>query len=151
MCDNILGDDPACLLDELQNNFPQAELVGANQEFENWLPKSLVLLNCQHNPLALPLDIQGTVFQQKFKRVLLDIPFWLYLMTYQEIAQKLVRQNLIEQWRMPFAASNKLAVAIPLPSSYPDKMVKYLDNVGELSAKKKLLQREKSFIIRMID
>lgn len=51
-------------------------------------------------PLALPLDIQGTVFQQKVWRALLDIPFGC-TMTYQEIAQKLVRQNLIEQWRMP--------------------------------------------------
>ncbi|MEY2344133.1 methylated-DNA--[protein]-cysteine S-methyltransferase [Proteus mirabilis] len=62
-------------------------------------------------PLALPLDIQGTVFQQKVWRALLDIPFGC-TMTYQEIAQKIGSPKSYRAVANA-CASNKLAVAIP--------------------------------------
>ncbi|ENZ3996838.1 methylated-DNA--[protein]-cysteine S-methyltransferase [Proteus mirabilis] len=141
ICAITLGDDPACLLDELQKQFPQAELVGANQEFEKLVAQVIGFVELPTQPLALPLDIQGTVFQQKVWRVLLDIPFGC-TMTYQEIAQKIGSPKSYRAVANA-CASNKLAVAIPCH--------RVIRQNGEISGyrwgierKEKLLQREKS-------
>ncbi|HEJ9738132.1 TPA: methylated-DNA--[protein]-cysteine S-methyltransferase [Proteus mirabilis] len=141
ICAITLGDDPACLLDELQKQFPQAELVGANQEFEKLIAQVIGFVELPTQPLALPLDIQGTVFQQKVWRALLDIPFGC-TMTYQEIAQKIGSPKSYRAVANA-CASNKLAVAIPCH--------RVIRQNGEISGyrwgierKEKLLQREKS-------
>ncbi|WP_458694215.1 bifunctional transcriptional activator/DNA repair enzyme AdaA [Shigella sp. FC1967] len=87
ICAIMLGDDAERLLEDLQKQFPLAELIGANEEFEQIVAQVIGFIELPKQPLSLPLDIQGTVFQQKVWQALLDIPLG-HTMTYQEIADK---------------------------------------------------------------
>ncbi|MEY1228078.1 bifunctional DNA-binding transcriptional regulator/O6-methylguanine-DNA methyltransferase Ada [Proteus terrae] len=107
----MLGDDAELLLEDLQKQFPLAELIGANEEFEQVIAQVIGFIELPKQPLSLPLDIQGTVFQQKVWRALLDIPFG-STMTYQEIADKIGAPKAYRAVANACAA-NKLAVAIP--------------------------------------
>ena len=69
-------------------------------------------------PLALPLDIHEQYFNKSLW-ALLDIPL-VVPMTYQEIAQKIGSPKSYRAVANA-CASNKLAVAIPSPSSYQTK------------------------------
>ncbi|WP_337236780.1 bifunctional DNA-binding transcriptional regulator/O6-methylguanine-DNA methyltransferase Ada [Proteus faecis] len=111
ICAIMLGDDAELLLDNLQKQFPLAELIGANEEFEQIIAQVIGFIELPQQPLSLPLDIQGTVFQQKVWRALLDIPFG-STMTYQEIANKIGAPKAYRAVANACAA-NKLAVAIP--------------------------------------
>ncbi|MBG3012602.1 bifunctional DNA-binding transcriptional regulator/O6-methylguanine-DNA methyltransferase Ada [Proteus faecis] len=111
ICAIMLGDDAELLLDDLQKQFPLAELIGANEEFEQIIAQVIGFIELPQQPLSLPLDIQGTVFQQKVWRALLDIPFG-STMTYQEIANKIGAPKAYRAVANACAA-NKLAVAIP--------------------------------------
>lgn len=139
ICAITLGDDPEILLAELQKQFPYAELVGANKEFEQIIAQVVGFIELPKQPLSLPLDIQGTVFQQKVWQALLEIPFGC-TMTYQEIADKIGSPKAYRAVANACAA-NKLAVAIPCH--------RVIRQNGELSGyrwgierKAKLLKRE---------
>ncbi|WP_283778054.1 bifunctional transcriptional activator/DNA repair enzyme AdaA [Proteus faecis] len=119
ICAIMLGDDAELLLDDLQKQFPLAELIGANEEFEQIIAQVIGFIELPKQPLSLPLDIQGTVFQQKVWRALLDIPFG-STMTYQEIADKIGAPKAYRAVANACAA-NKLAVAYSMSSCYSTK------------------------------
>ncbi len=51
ICAISLGDDPEKLIRDLQDRFPNATLVGADQEFERWIATVIALVE---NPRACP-------------------------------------------------------------------------------------------------
>jgi AraC family transcriptional regulator, regulatory protein of adaptative response / methylated-DNA-[protein]-cysteine methyltransferase len=111
VCAIALGDDPGQLVRELEHQFPRAELLGGDKKFEKLVAQVIALVERPEAGLNLPLDVQGTAFQQRVWRLLRKIPCG-QTATYAQIAR---------QGGVPAAvravgraiASNKLAVAIP--------------------------------------
>lgn len=111
ICAILLGDDAQALLQALQDQFPQAELVGADAEFEQWVAQVVGLVEAPHIGLDLPLDIRGTAFQQRVWQALREIPAGTRV-SYTELARRVGQPNAVRAVASACAA-NTLAVAIP--------------------------------------
>src|ERR1019366_454620 len=74
VCAIQFGDDPDALVRALQDRFPKAELIGADAGFEALVARVVGLVEGSAGAADLPLDIQGTAFQERVWRALRDIP-----------------------------------------------------------------------------
>ena len=74
VCAILLGDDPAELAHDLEDRFPEAELIGGDAEFEQLVARVIGLVEMPSIGLDLPLDIRGTAFQQRVWEALREIP-----------------------------------------------------------------------------
>jgi AraC family transcriptional regulator of adaptative response/methylated-DNA-[protein]-cysteine methyltransferase len=74
ICAISLGDDPDLLLRDLQGRFAKARLIGADAGFEALIGQVVAVIESRAQRLDLPLDIRGTVFQQRVWQALRDIP-----------------------------------------------------------------------------
>ncbi|MBS1989055.1 MAG: bifunctional DNA-binding transcriptional regulator/O6-methylguanine-DNA methyltransferase Ada [Cyanobacteria bacterium SZAS LIN-3] len=114
ICAILLGDEPESLVDDLQNRFPRATLIGGNEKFEETIAAVVQLIE---NPAAgqaalnLPLDIRGTAFQQKVWKALTRIPAGTTI-TYSELATRIGAPEAVRAVASACGA-NALAVAIP--------------------------------------
>jgi AraC family transcriptional regulator, regulatory protein of adaptative response / methylated-DNA-[protein]-cysteine methyltransferase len=111
VCAILLGDEPEALLKELQDCFPAAELSGANPDFEQRIAEVIALVENPARPSALPLDIQGTAFQQRVWQALASIPAG-ETRSYTEVAEAIGAPNATRAVARACAA-NRLAVAVP--------------------------------------
>lgn len=111
VCAISLGNDPETLLRELQDRFPRADLVGGDQNFESIVATVVGFIETPALTLDLPLDIQGTVFQQKVWQALREIPYGTTV-TYSELAKRIGAPNAVRAVASACAA-NALAVVIP--------------------------------------
>lgn len=111
ICSISIGNDPQVLLRALQDRFPRANLQGADQTFEVTVATILGLIERPSHPVNLPLDIQGTVFQQRVWQALQKIPCG-QTATYAQIATALGKPKAARAVALACAA-NPLAVAIP--------------------------------------
>lgn len=111
ICAIALGDDPDYLIRELQDRFPKAELIGGDSEFEQWVAKVVGFVEAPSIGLDLPLDMQGTAFQQRVWQTLRQIPAG-EKVSYTEIAQRIGAPKAVRAVAGACAA-NTLAVAIP--------------------------------------
>ncbi len=111
ICSISIGDDPDALLRALQDRFPRAILLGADKAFDRTVALVLGLIETPQNPVQLPLDIRGTVFQQQVWKALSQIPCG-KTATYAEIAAAIGKPNAARAVALACAA-NPLAVAIP--------------------------------------
>lgn len=111
VCAISLGDDPESLLNEFQDAFPNAELIGADEAFEKKVALVVGFVEDPRLKFPLPLDIRGTAFQQAVWQVLQTIPFG-KTYTYTEIAEKLGRPKSVRAVANACGA-NALAIAIP--------------------------------------
>lgn len=111
VCSIALGDDRNLLLSELQHRFPNAELICGDNQFEGTLARVVAFIENPSTDLELPLDVQGTAFQQRVWKALCEIPCG-QTSTYAELAQKLGQPNATRAVAGACAA-NTLAVAIP--------------------------------------
>ncbi len=139
VCAILLGDDPEELAHDLERRFPKATIVGADAGFEQLvatvvglvehprassrhtgppgepvhprseLPRQLNELPPQRT--ELPLDIRGTVFQQRVWQALRGIPAG-STATYAQIARAIGAPKAARAVAQACAA-NSLAVAIP--------------------------------------
>lgn len=107
----LLGDDPAPLLADLQDRFPNAELIGADRDYERVVAQVVGLVEAPATPIDLPLDVRGTAFQQRVWRALLAVPAGETL-SYAEIARRIGASRAVTAVTEACAANN-LAVAIP--------------------------------------
>ena len=107
----LLGDDPHELLRDLQNRFPGAELIGADNSFEILIAQVVGLVDSPSKGHGLPLDIRGSAFQQRVWHALLEIPCG-ETASYSEIAKRIGAPTAARAVARACAA-NKLAVAIP--------------------------------------
>jgi AraC family transcriptional regulator of adaptative response/methylated-DNA-[protein]-cysteine methyltransferase len=111
VCAILLGDDPEALVQDVQARFPNASLTGADASFEHWVARVVGLVEAPRLGLDLPLDIQGSVFQERVWRALRAIPPGSTL-SYSELAAAIGAPQAARAVARA-CGSNPLAVAIP--------------------------------------
>jgi AraC family transcriptional regulator of adaptative response/methylated-DNA-[protein]-cysteine methyltransferase len=111
ICSIALGKDPNPLVKELQDRFPNANVIGGDKRFERMVARVVGFVEKPWVGLGLPLHVQGTAFQQRVWKALCEIPCGTTC-TYSELASKLGRPNATRAVAGACAANN-LAVAIP--------------------------------------
>ncbi|MCR6658268.1 MAG: bifunctional DNA-binding transcriptional regulator/O6-methylguanine-DNA methyltransferase Ada [Asticcacaulis sp.] len=110
ICAITLGDDPEGLARDLQDRFPNANLIGADTAFEQTVAQVIGLVD-QGQTLDLPLDIRGTAFQQRVWQALRAIPAG-ETRAYAEVAEMIGAPSAVRAVAGACAA-NALAIAIP--------------------------------------
>jgi O-6-methylguanine DNA methyltransferase len=88
LCFVSLGDRDALLERELSSDYPSAEIVRDDESLTAWTGALLKYLGGDQTPLDLPVDVEGTPFQQSVWTELRAIPYG-STTTYGEIARKL--------------------------------------------------------------
>ena len=111
ICAILMGDDPEQLARDLQDRFPAAELHGADAGFEDTVAKVVGLIEAPALGLDLPLDVRGTVFQQRVWDALRRIPSGATV-SYAELAARIGLPSGARAIAGACAA-NPVAVAIP--------------------------------------
>lgn len=107
----LFGDDPEALIHDLEDRFPNADLIGGDSAFEGVMAKVVGLVEAPEVGLDLPLDVRGTAFQHRVWQALREIPVGTTA-TYSEIAAKIGMPKAVRAVASACAA-NKIAVAIP--------------------------------------
>ncbi len=111
LCAILMDDEPDALVRDLQDRFPQAELVGGDADFERWVAQVVGFVEAPQLGLDLPLDVRGTAFQQRVWQALREIPPG-STASYAEIAERIGQPQAVRAVAQACAA-NALAVAIP--------------------------------------
>src|SRR5437660_2513045 len=111
VCAIEFGDDPEALVRALQDRFPKAQLLGGDEDFEHLVAKVVGFVEAPALGLDLPLDVQGTAFQQRVWQALRAIPSGTTA-SYTEIARRIGRPKAVRAVAQA-CASNAIAVAIP--------------------------------------
>jgi len=111
VCAILLGDDPTRLVHDLEDQFPKAELVGGDADFEQLVAKVVGFVEMPSIGLDLPLDIRGTAFQRRVWEALRTIPAG-STASYAEIAEKIGQPKSVRAVAQA-CATNTLAVAVP--------------------------------------
>lgn len=111
ICAISLGDDPDTLIQNFQDQYPKANLIGGNAEFEKIVAHVVGFVESPGLEFGLPLDIRGTVFQERVWQALREIPAGT-TSTYAEIARSIGMPKSVRAVANACGA-NKLAVAIP--------------------------------------
>lgn len=115
VCAIFLGDDAGQLANDLQDAFPHATFIGADHDYESLVAKVIGFVEApalgQNFINHLPLDIQGTAFQQRVWQALREVPAG-KTVSYTEVAKLIGAPNAVRAVASACAA-NTLAVAIP--------------------------------------
>lgn len=111
ICAILIGDEPEPLVRDLQERFPQAELVGAEPDYERTVAQVIGFVEAPRLGLDLPLDVRGTAFQRRVWEALRAIPAG-RTVSYSELAERLGMPTGARAVAGACAA-NPVAVAIP--------------------------------------
>jgi AraC family transcriptional regulator, regulatory protein of adaptative response / methylated-DNA-[protein]-cysteine methyltransferase len=111
ICAIDFGESPETLIEGLKTRFPKALLREPDVEFSGWVAQVIAFIETPKRGLDLPLDIQGTAFQQRVWKALQTIPPGSTL-SYSEVAQQIEMPSAVRAVATACAA-NTLAVAIP--------------------------------------
>jgi AraC family transcriptional regulator of adaptative response/methylated-DNA-[protein]-cysteine methyltransferase len=111
ICAILLGDDPEGLVHDLQDQFPKALLIGGDSEFEQLVAHVVGFIEAPSKGLNLPLDVQGTAFQERVWQALREIPPGATV-SYAQVAARIGRPKAVRAVAQACGA-NPLAVAIP--------------------------------------
>jgi AraC family transcriptional regulator of adaptative response/methylated-DNA-[protein]-cysteine methyltransferase len=111
ICAVTLGDDPDALAKDLQDRFPRAELVPGDRGFERVVAKVIAFVDAPKKGLDLPLDVQGTAFQERVWKALQLVPFG-QTTSYGEIARRIGAPRAVRAVATA-CGENRLAVVIP--------------------------------------
>ncbi len=111
VCAILMGEDPDALARDLQDRFPKAHLIGDDPGYERILAAVIQGIDHPEQGIDLPLDIQGTAFQQRVWQALREIPPG-KTATYSEIADRIGAPRAVRAVAGACAA-NPLAVAVP--------------------------------------
>jgi AraC family transcriptional regulator of adaptative response/methylated-DNA-[protein]-cysteine methyltransferase len=140
VCAILMGDDPDILARDLQDQFPKANLIGGDSEYEKLVAKVVAFIETPEIGLDLPLDIRGTAFQRRVWKELQRIPSGKTI-SYSEVANRIGLPRSARAVAQACGA-NTLAVVIPCH--------RVLRNDGDISGyrwgvdrKQALLTREK--------
>lgn len=141
ICAIALGDDPNALLNELQEQFATAKLIGGDTNYEKIVAQVIGFIEHPTDNFDLPLDIRGTLFQQRVWQALQTIKPGETL-SYGELATRIGSPKAVRAVASACAA-NVLAIAIPCH--------RIVRNNGDLSGyrwgverKRALLDQERS-------
>lgn len=111
ICAILFGDNSQELEDDLQRRFPRAELEIADAAFSQTLSEVITFVEAPATGLSLPLDIRGTVFQQRVWQALQAIPPG-ETASYRQVAESIGSPRSVRAVAGACAA-NSLAVAVP--------------------------------------
>jgi AraC family transcriptional regulator of adaptative response/methylated-DNA-[protein]-cysteine methyltransferase len=111
VCAILLGEDPDALAEDLQDRFPQTNLIAGDSAFEKLVATVVGLIEAPARGLNLPLDVRGSAFQQRVWQGLRSIPAG-KTMSYAEIAKRIGLPKSVRAVAQACGA-NALAVAIP--------------------------------------
>ncbi len=111
ICAIEFGDDPEVLPEQVQSRFPNAQLNLADSGFKTLIQEVVDFIESPKDNFQVPLDIQGTAFQQQVWEVLRQIKPGETL-SYTDVAERLGKPNAVRAVASA-CASNKLAVVIP--------------------------------------
>ena len=111
VCAILMGSDPHLLVRQLQDRFAKAELIGGDASFEKLVAQVIGFVEQPRLGLDLPLDVQGTAFQQRVWKALRRIGVG-KTASYGEIAARIGRPTSIRAVAQACGA-NMIAVAIP--------------------------------------
>jgi len=111
VCAILLGDDPDKLVRDLQDQFPKANLIGADHGFEQLIAQVVGFVEAPALGLDLPLDLRGTAFQERVWQALREIAPG-STASYAQIAQRIGAPKSFRAVAQACGA-NCLAVAIP--------------------------------------
>lgn len=111
ICAILLGDDPDQLVRDLQDQFPKAEIIGCDGDFEQLIAQVVGFIETPSIGLHLPLDVQGTAFQERVWRALCEIPPGVTV-SYTDIAERIGSPKAVRAVAQA-CANNHIAVAIP--------------------------------------
>lgn len=111
ICAILLGEDPEELVRSLQDQFPRAQLLGGDAGFEQLMAQVVGFIDAPSIGLNLPLDVQGTAFQERVWQALREIPPGATA-SYAEIAERIGAPKAVRAVAGACAA-NHIAVAIP--------------------------------------
>ena len=111
VCAILLGDEPDVLARDLQDQFPKANIIGGDVEFEKLVAKVVGFVESPRIGLDLPLDIRGTAFQRRVWKELQRIPVG-ETISYSDLAKRI---GLPKSARAVAQAcgANRVAVVIP--------------------------------------
>ncbi len=110
ICAIEFGDTPDSLINQLQSRFPHAQFCETDT-FTSWVEQVVAFVETPQRGLNLPLDIQGTAFQQRVWQMLQTIPSGTTT-SYAAIAQRIGNPKAVRAVARA-CATNQLAVAIP--------------------------------------
>ena len=113
LCAVQLGDDDDALLEALRLRFAAATLEAAQpgSAYAEWIAAALAAIDHPEKAAGLPLDIQGTAFQEQVWRALMAIPAG-QTRTYSQLAEDIGRPTATRAVAAACGA-NRLAVIIP--------------------------------------
>lgn len=111
ICAILLGDDPQTLLDQLQDQFPKAQLIGGDAGYEQLVAEVVGFVEQPALGLDLPLDVQGTAFQERVWQALREVPAGCRV-SYSQVAERIGAPKAVRAVALACAA-NRIAVAIP--------------------------------------
>lgn len=137
ICAISIGDDPDALIRDLRGRFPQAD-PGDDAALAAWLAQVAGYVAQPKQGLDLPLDIRGTVFQQRVWQALRGIPAG-STASYSEIARRIGAPKAMRAVGSACAA-NVLAVAIPCHRA--------VRNDGSLSGYRWGVERKRTLLAR---
>lgn len=110
-CAIQFGADPASLVQDLQDRFPKAVLLGADEAFEGLVARVVGLVEAPGRGHDLPLDVRGTAFQEQVWQALSRIPAG-RTASYAEVAAAIGLPKAVRAVAQACGA-NPTAVAIP--------------------------------------
>jgi AraC family transcriptional regulator, regulatory protein of adaptative response / methylated-DNA-[protein]-cysteine methyltransferase len=111
ICALMLGDNAAELESEIKRRFAKAKSIKGDDTFSALLTSVIALADVPEKKFDLPLDIRGTLFQQKVWAALRAIPPG-ETASYAEIARRIGAPSATRAVAQACAA-NKIAIAIP--------------------------------------
>jgi len=111
ICAILIGDDPVALRRDLKDRFPEAQVAEGGEAIAPLTARAVALVEAPDRNLDLPLDPQGTAFQQRVWQALREIPAGATA-TYSDVAARIGAPK--EAYAVGEAcAANMIAVAIP--------------------------------------
>jgi AraC family transcriptional regulator, regulatory protein of adaptative response / methylated-DNA-[protein]-cysteine methyltransferase len=138
VCSILIGEDPARLAQDLRHRFPKANLVASVNGQEELVAQVAGLIEKPGAGLDLPLDVQGTAFQQLVWDALQRIPPG-STASYTDIARQIGVPGAVRAVAQACGA-NALAVAIPCH--------RVIRNDGSLSGYRWGIERKRALLAR---
>lgn len=111
LCAVTLGDEPDVLTSDLRRRFPKAECIERDPDSGETVKRVIALLESPRTGFELPLDIQGSAFQQRVWMALRAVPPG-STVSYGEVAARIGNPRAVRAVATACAA-NSIAVVIP--------------------------------------